>query len=79
MEIKHPNGETRSIQGESVDAMIFDREADLLLRLSGFEVLEEYGDWDFQPYSTGMKTRILVLRPSGRRPFLDELSEPDDQ
>lgn len=79
VEIKHPNGETRSIQGESTDAMIFDREADLLLRLSGFKVLEEYGDWDFQPYSLGMKKRIMVLRTSGRRPVLDELSELDDQ
>ena len=65
VEIKHPNGETKSIQGESAAALIFDREADLLLRLSGFEVLEEYSDWDFQPYSPGMKMRILVLRASG--------------
>ena len=66
VEIKHPNGETKSIQGESAAAMIFNREADLLLRLSGFEVLEEYGNWDFQPYGSGMTKRILVLRTSGR-------------
>jgi hypothetical protein len=65
VEIKHPNGETKSIQGESAAAMIFNREADLLLRLSGFEVLEEYGNWEFQPYGPEMTKRILMLRTSG--------------
>jgi len=79
VEIKHPNGETRSVQSESVTAIIFNREADLLLRLSGFRVLEEYGNWDLQPYGPGMTKRILVLGISGEKPFLDELSEPNDQ
>ncbi|MCK5302324.1 MAG: class I SAM-dependent methyltransferase [Candidatus Thorarchaeota archaeon] len=62
LEITESDGETWTIETENAVALINDKEADRLLRLSGFEVLKEYGDWDFKPYSPGMRRRILVLR-----------------
>jgi hypothetical protein len=50
------------IETENAVALIDNKEADRLLRISGFDVLEEYGDWDFKPYGPGMRRRILVLR-----------------
>jgi len=61
LEITDSDGETWTIETENAVALIDDKEADHLLRRSGFEVLEEYGDWDFRPYSPGMRRRILVL------------------
>jgi ubiquinone/menaquinone biosynthesis C-methylase UbiE len=62
LEIADSDGETWTIETENAVALIDDKEANRLLRLSGFEVLEEYGDWDFRPYSQGMRKRILVLQ-----------------
>jgi SAM-dependent methyltransferase len=62
VEVQYPSGKTDKIQTKNTSALIFDREADLLLRMAGFEVLEEYGGWDFESYESGMKRRILVLR-----------------
>ena len=62
LEITDLDGETWTIETENAVALIDDKEADRLLQLSGFEVLKEYGDWDFKPYSPGMRKRILVLR-----------------
>ena len=62
LEITDSDGETWTIETENAVALIDDKEADRLLQLSGFEVLEEYGDWDLKPYSPGMRRRILVLR-----------------
>lgn len=62
LEITDSDGETWTIETENAVALIDDKEADRLLQLSGFEVLEEYGDWDFGSYSPGMRRRILVLR-----------------
>jgi ubiquinone/menaquinone biosynthesis C-methylase UbiE len=62
LEIADSDGEIWTIETENAVALIDDKEADRLLQLSGFEVLEEYGDWDFGPYSPGMRKRILVLR-----------------
>jgi len=62
LEITESDGETWTIETENAVALIDDKEADRLLQLSGFEVLEEYGDWDSGPYSPGMRKRILVLQ-----------------
>ena len=62
LEITDSDGETWTIETENAVALIDDKEADHLLQLSGFEVLEEYGDWDFGSYSPGMRRRILVLQ-----------------
>jgi ubiquinone/menaquinone biosynthesis C-methylase UbiE len=59
---RHLDEDGVTIETENAVALIDDKEADRLLQLSGFEVLEEYGDWDFRPYSPGMRRRILVLQ-----------------
>lgn len=43
-------------------ALIFNREADLLIRLSGFEVDEEFGDFEGNPYTSESGRRIFILR-----------------
>jgi SAM-dependent methyltransferase len=43
-------------------ALIFNREADLLIRLSGFEIEAEFGDFEGNPYTPESGRRIFVLR-----------------
>ncbi len=45
-------------------ALIYSREADLLLRMSDLEIVEEFGDFDKRPFSSDCGRRILVLRKS---------------
>lgn len=47
---------------ESGAALVYTREANLLLRLTDFEVVDEYGDFEFSPYTTESARRILVTR-----------------
>lgn len=54
--------ETERIELLSGVALIFDREAELLLRIAGFEIVEEYGSFDKQSYSKESGRRILVLK-----------------
>ena len=61
IEVRYSSGETDYIQTENTNTLIFDREVDLLLRITGFRIQEEYRDWSFQAYKSGMKHRILVL------------------
>ena len=62
VEMTYPDGRIEKIQTGSEQALIYDREADLLLKISGFKVLEEYDDWTFNPYEPGMKRRIFLLK-----------------
>ncbi len=43
-------------------SLIFNREADLLIRLSGFEIEEEFGDFEENPYTSESGRRIFILR-----------------
>ena len=43
-------------------ALIFNHEMDLLIRLSGFEIEEEFGDFNRNPYNPESGRRIFVLR-----------------
>jgi SAM-dependent methyltransferase len=43
-------------------AIIHPREADLLIRFSGFKVHAEYGGWNKAPYNLSSRTRILLLK-----------------
>ncbi len=52
------------IKEYSCAALIYPREANLLIRLSGFSILAEYGDWKKRPYEASSKTRILLLKRS---------------
>jgi hypothetical protein len=62
VKVRHEDGRVDTIQTEQAVATLSDEDADALLSISNLEVLEEYGDWDFSPYSPGMRRRILVLR-----------------
>ncbi|MFW9800683.1 MAG: class I SAM-dependent methyltransferase [Candidatus Thorarchaeota archaeon] len=52
--------ETRRVESEV--AIIFNREADLLLKMSGFRVLEELGGFKGESYGPDSQRRILVLK-----------------
>ena len=62
VELTHPNGEVERIETESTTALITAQEGDRLLKLAGFQVVKEYGGWDFSPFKPGSWRRILVLR-----------------
>lgn len=62
VEVRHEDGSVIKIETEQGVATMSDEDADALLSISNLEVLEEYGDWDFSPYSPGMRRRILVLK-----------------
>jgi SAM-dependent methyltransferase len=52
------------IKEYSCAALIYPREATLLIRLSGLSILAEYGDWKKRPYEASSKIRILLLKQS---------------
>ncbi|MFW9810492.1 MAG: class I SAM-dependent DNA methyltransferase [Candidatus Thorarchaeota archaeon] len=58
----HPDGSEEQIKTQSTTSLIMPREADLLLKLAGFEIVEEYGGWEFGTYTPETWTRILVLK-----------------
>ncbi|MHA1771888.1 MAG: class I SAM-dependent methyltransferase [Candidatus Thorarchaeota archaeon] len=60
--IRSKDGSTRTIESESGAAIIFNREANLLIKMAGFRVVEEYGDFDRRPYSSDCGRRILLLQ-----------------
>ncbi len=62
LEITHPTGEVERIEIESAVSLIMPREADLLLRLAGLWIVEEFGGWDFRKYINDSWRRILVLK-----------------
>jgi len=49
---------------ESSAALLFNRELDLLLRLSGFEIEKEFGGFDESAYTPESFRRILILKKS---------------
>jgi SAM-dependent methyltransferase len=51
-----------SIDVTSGAAVVFNREADLLVRMAGFVVEDEFGGFDGRPYTSGCERRILLLR-----------------
>ncbi len=51
-----------TMEVESSVAIIYNRKANLLVKTAGFEVIEEFGDFDKQPYTPECTRRILVLR-----------------
>ena len=61
-QIEVPKGEVEIIEVVSNAAVIFNREADLLLQITGFEILEEFGGFDERPYTPECGRRILVLK-----------------
>ncbi len=62
IEITHKDGRAEKIETQSITALVMPREGDLLLKLTGFEILEEYGGWDFSSYKPDSWRRIMVLQ-----------------
>ncbi|MHA1137013.1 MAG: class I SAM-dependent methyltransferase [Candidatus Thorarchaeota archaeon] len=52
------------VKVESSAALLFNREVDLLIRLSGFEVEKELGGFDESAYTPESFRRILILKKS---------------
>ena len=61
-QVDNPDGKIETIQVVSNAAVIFNREADLLMRISGFEVIEEFGGFDERRYTQDCGRRILILK-----------------
>ncbi len=55
---------SETIELLSGTALIYNREADLLIRMTNFELVEEFGWFDEQAYSPDSGRRILILRKS---------------
>lgn len=62
VEITRPTGEIELIETESITSLMTPQESDHLLDLSGFEIVEEYGGWNFGPYNADSWRRVLVLK-----------------
>ncbi|MFX0063082.1 MAG: class I SAM-dependent methyltransferase [Candidatus Hermodarchaeota archaeon] len=62
-QIYEQNRLIEEIDVDSEVAVIFNREINLLLRISGFRILEEYSNWEKVPYEPSLmcERRILVL------------------
>lgn len=52
------------VKVESSAALLFNREVDLLIHLSGFEIEKEFGGFDESAYTTESFRRILLLKKS---------------
>jgi SAM-dependent methyltransferase len=52
----------RVIEVVSGAAVIYNREADLLVGMSGFVVEQEFGGFDSRPYTSECERRVLLLR-----------------
>ncbi|MBD3157277.1 MAG: methyltransferase domain-containing protein [Candidatus Lokiarchaeota archaeon] len=50
------------VEVESSVAIIYNREADLLVKMAGFDVVEEFGGFGKEPYEPESTRRILVLQ-----------------
>ena len=53
------------VKVESSAALLFNREVDLLIRLSGFEIDKELGGFDESAYTPESFRRILILKKDG--------------
>jgi SAM-dependent methyltransferase len=60
--VESPDGKSEEIEVVSDAAVIFNREANLLLHIAGFKILEEYGGFDERPYTPECGRRILILK-----------------
>ncbi len=52
------------VKVNSPAALLYNREVDLLLRLSRFQIIEEFGDFESNPYNHDSTRRILILKKS---------------
>ncbi|MGY5860402.1 MAG: class I SAM-dependent methyltransferase [Candidatus Thorarchaeota archaeon] len=62
VDVVHSDGTEEHIETRSVNALIFPREAELLVKAAGFKIVEDYGGNDLSEYKPGDWKRVLVLR-----------------
>jgi SAM-dependent methyltransferase len=62
IDIVHSDGRAEHLETEAVVSIIMPREAELLMRMAGLEIAEEYGGNDFSEYSVEDWKRVLVLK-----------------
>jgi len=62
LEVKKPGRKVDRIETKSITSLFLTREIDLLLKVSGFHIIEEYGGWDFSLYKPDTYRRIMVLK-----------------
>jgi SAM-dependent methyltransferase len=67
IDVAYSDGRVEHVETESIVSIIMPRETELLLRLAGFEIAEEYGGEDFSEYTLENWKRVLVLKkkPAG--------------
>ncbi len=66
VDVVHSDGSTEHIETMTSAALIMPREAELLVRTAGLEIVEDYGGNDFSEYTSGAGKRVLVLKKSDR-------------
>ncbi len=62
VDVVYSDGKTERLETKSVVSIIMPREAELLVRAAGFEIVEEYGGNDFSKYTPEDWVRVLVLK-----------------
>ena len=62
VDVVFSDGKTEHLETESVVSIIMPREAELLVRAAGFEIVEEYGGNDFSKYTVDDWKRGLILK-----------------
>jgi SAM-dependent methyltransferase len=62
VDVVHSDGRVEHLETKSVVSIIMPREADLLVRMAGFEIVAEYGGNGFSEYTLDDWKRVLVLK-----------------
>jgi SAM-dependent methyltransferase len=62
IDIVHSDGRIEHLETEAVVSIIMPRETELLMRMAGLEITEEYGGDDFSEYTLEDWKRVLVLK-----------------
>jgi len=62
VEIVHPEGNVERIETKSITSIIMHREVELLVKVAGFEIIEDYSGNKFSPFKHGDWKRVLVLK-----------------
>jgi SAM-dependent methyltransferase len=65
-EVKLPDGKIEYTESSATTALITPQEAEALLELAGLQIIEDYGGWDFSPYTHSSWRRILFLKKKWR-------------
>lgn len=62
VDVVYSDGRTERMETQVAVSLVMPREAELLVRTAGFEIVEDYGGDDFSEYTPEDSKRILVLR-----------------